>query len=226
MVPGFVTHRGVDPRGCGGDSQGQTPTAQRQGRSPRVRGRPPPACGRSSHSGSIPAGAGETLSHTIVTHSGRVDPRGCGGDPAGLTSEQWAGGRSPRVRGRLEVDRIREADAGSIPAGAGETPICAQPTSAPRVDPRGCGGDGMTPSRADHLRGRSPRVRGRPSTVQRCAFRSGSIPAGAGETAVPAFVMRCRRVDPRGCGGDRATAAEEKLAQGRSPRVRGRRNQR
>ncbi len=50
----------VDPRGCGGDRRHESKREFRAGRSPRVRGRQQAALQQVRHTGSIPAGAGET----------------------------------------------------------------------------------------------------------------------------------------------------------------------
>ena len=54
---------------------------------------------------SIPAGAGETPDQLIRNNQMEVDPRGCGGDEATRRLSLVAGGRSPRVRGRLPLHR-------------------------------------------------------------------------------------------------------------------------
>ena len=91
----------VDPRGCGGDGNGQYLAEQARGRSPRVRGRR----GRCVHIiesyRSIPAGAGETALQNDKRIYKRVDPRGCGGDDCAFDRRENRRGRSPRVRGRL-----------------------------------------------------------------------------------------------------------------------------
>ena len=110
-----------------------------------------------------------------------------------------------------------------IPAGAGET-IIAVTTEKPRkVDPRGCGGDAAPVNAPRENKGGSPRVRGRRLRWFVGIEWPGWIPAGAGETR-PVFISRpARKVDPRGCGGDVLEDLVGDLAEGGSPRVRGRR---
>ena len=151
----------VDPRGCGGDAKPITRSKTVWGRSPRVRGRPLSRTAPSAPSGSIPAGAGETVIQPSLDFFRRVDPRGCGGDRACAMRKPKRAGRSPRVRGRLESMQSSEIDDGSIPAGAGETPKKIERSEDIQVDPRGCGGDLNAPPIATRRAGRSPRVRGR-----------------------------------------------------------------
>jgi hypothetical protein len=91
----------VDPRVCGGDATDAMRQAERDGRSPRVRGRPWPRAGTGRSTGSIPACAGETLGPDNGTGENGVDPRVCGGDYLPAFSLSTTLGRSPRVRGRL-----------------------------------------------------------------------------------------------------------------------------
>ena len=97
--------------------------------------------GMSSGRGSIPAGAGETPRNRPAARCWRVDPRGCGGDAGKGVAYVYIRGRSPRVRGRRDKPNICHAPVGSIPAGAGETPLEKMCDAVFRVDPRGCGGD-------------------------------------------------------------------------------------
>ena len=192
------------------------------GRSPRVRGRPSFVCAVRRGLWSIPAGAGETVPGSGKTYYVAVDPRGCGGDASSVVWGEAAGGRSPRVRGRPMWLLRFPAMGRSIPAGAGETfSLDAQGRSS-GVDPRGCGGDHHSTSPVAGTNGRSPRVRGRQTTVKKQVPPDGSIPAGAGETLLRIFFFIVAMVDPRGCGGDRWWTNATASGRGRSPRVRGR----
>ena len=113
--------------------------------------------------------------------------------------------------------------AGSIPAGAGETSFTSSGNEAYGVDPRGCGGDVEGTRVATCCQGRSPRVRGRQQSIESDLRPQRSIPAGAGETDDQRCDGNGKRVDPRGCGGDRASMRVLSTTPGRSPRVRGRR---
>ena len=69
-------------------------------------------------------------------------------------------------------------------------------------------------------------MRGRLLQAAICRVPVRSIPAGAGETWARRAGTRARQVDPRGCGGDQADDLGKALLRGRSPRVRGRHEQR
>ena len=106
------------------------------------------------------------------------------------------------MRGRLPYEYESKVPDGSIPAGAGETIPAKFLIDKLKVDPRGCGGDGVITSLATMGIGRSPRVRGRRGQSG-CRVRTGgSIPAGAGETLAQIVFIGIDQVDPRGCGGD------------------------
>ena len=126
--------------------------------------------------------------------------------------------RSPHVRGRPDTWDAASAAAGSIPACAGETRTAGCGHGLDEVDPRVCGGDGRSFSRAEYPAGRSPRVRGRLFTQSSQLAAMRSIPACAGETC--ASITRCGwcRVDPRVCGGDGIDPTEGERIKGRSPR--------
>ena len=95
--------------------------------------------------------------------------------------QHWAAGLSPRVRGNPDKAYAALADAGSIPACAGE-PECSDGKSIQRaVYPRVCGGTPGAPSKRLPEAGLSPRVRGNRRSMGICQIRTGSIPACAGE---------------------------------------------
>ena len=111
---------------------------------------------------------------------------------------------------------------GPIPAGAGETAIKEAKASTSRAYPRGCGGDFRSRESYPRSAGLSPRVRGRPLSRLVGRVRRGPIPAGAGETRARRLVHGRIWAYPRGCGGDVKENDGNGLAQGLSPRVRGR----
>ena len=193
----------------------------RQGLSPRVRGNLEVGVPVGRERGSIPAGAGEPFIRPRSSPDQRVYPRGCGGtaSPAqrGLIEE----GLSPRVRGNpVGVLRVELRD-GSIPAGAGEPGAVCPPRQNPKVYPRGCGGTREWRDMRRRTEGLSPRVRGNPHSRSNRALTRGSIPAGAGEPAIPGVREFLERVYPRGCGGTPAAWRGWSRPAGLSPRVRG-----
>ena len=130
----------VDPRACGGAPALSVIVASNGGRSPRVRGSPLLSRLTVWLSWSIPARAGEPTPTQSHWRPLGVDPRACGGADRWNDPFSCFMGRSPRVRGSQVVGQCPEADAGSIPARAGEPASQAAVTSALKVDPRACGG--------------------------------------------------------------------------------------
>ncbi len=211
----------VDPRVCGGAPFATVPGVHHQGRSPRVRGSRATKTPPSIRGGSIPACAGEPLSHRGREGPSRVDPRVCGGADS---TRQWPGtdrGRSPRVRGSPDHARTEHHRVGSIPACAGEPTSSCAVMQVGEVDPRVCGGAFSARILAAQAGGRSPRVRGSRLRRRELRLLRGSIPACAGEPGRRPRSERRRRVDPRVCGGATKINNTCLRAWGRSPRVRG-----
>ena len=211
----------VYPRGCGGARVLMGHLSSASGLSPRVRGSPflgrRPAPGH----GSIPAGAGEPGSSSGNMTGKWVYPRGCGGAVYAEVSGGFDVGLSPRVRGSRQVVIAHSARPGSIPAGAGEPGQRRAGQRLAGVYPRGCGG-AITGRRAcQFLQGLSPRVRGSRRMARLAQRAQGSIPAGAGEPAISASLVHCKRVYPRGCGGAPSKLTHALTGEGLSPRVRG-----
>ena len=146
----------------------------------------------------------------------------CGGDSWPVSPLCVAQGPSPRVRGRPHRWTGSKRSRGSIPACAGETRSGPLLPWDARVHPRVCGGDLAKTLTGTQKSGPSPRVRGRPRPIDCRARRGGSIPACAGETLSGTLNAVTSRVHPRVCGGDRSSVCSSVLAQGPSPRVRGR----
>ena len=213
--------RWVDPRVCGGAMIGQNDIMQEVGRSPRVRGslhRPGAAL---QDFGSIPACAGEPGSAWQARTAHRVDPRVCGG--AGDIDDLFGElrGRSPRVRGSLDIVAPPREPHRSIPACAGEPLPPQSPGCAAEVDPRVCGGAMHLSGTSEKILGRSPRVRGSLSGVLPWGFPYRSIPACAGEPQTFCLCTPLSAVDPRVCGGASTRPPSSPSWMGRSPRVRG-----
>ena len=191
----------VDPRACGGAMPPDSVCECPKGRSPRVRGSPPSMSACVSFLRSIPARAGEPRVEAGEARPRLVDPRACGGAARSSSNVIPRWGRSPRVRGSQLHALLDTTDLGSIPARAGGARSCAASSST--------------------REGRSPRVRGSPRMVDLGRHHLGSIPARAGEPASRCFHPSAPGVDPRACGGARATTAMWLILMGRSPRVRG-----
>ena len=122
----------------------------------------------------------------------------------------------------VSVDPV-EADAGSIPAHAGEPPDSRRTGTAAGVYPRACGGT-MEEIRARRKAGGlSPRMRGNPFDHVRGEAVLGSIPAHAGEPPASVPEAAIRGVYPRACGGTTPQWSPPVLSAGLSPRMRGNR---
>ena len=172
------------------------------GSSPRVRGRPSWRSTPYGGAGLIPASAGQTAYAGQVCASPTAHPRECGADPDWSCTDEGAAGSSPRVRGRRQPRLDNGASHGLIPASAGQTPFDVKDSSNNWAHPRECGADykgivfNMRPL------GSSPRVRGRRSPPTGNSWRSGLIPASAGQTAGDYRRGHVHRAHPRECGAD------------------------
>ena len=175
----------VYPRVCGGTAHGVCPASASCGLSPRVRGNPADACGILIPSGSIPACAGEPSSPSRGPSQGRVYPRVCGGTVGTATGSMYGYGLSPRVRGNPASDSIAASPHGSIPACAGEPPICHLLVRNHWVYPRVCGGTRLYAAMTSSIAGLSPRVRGNRLAFSAPGGLERSIPACAGEPVLP-----------------------------------------
>ena len=170
---------------------------------------------------SIPARAGETALLIRSVRDTRVHPRACGGNSGKGSWRPACRGPSPRVRGKPAVGVALMAVARSIPARAGETLGRWGFVASKGVHPRACGGNHRQLPGPGHLRGPSPRVRGkrRPGAVRE--RHRGSIPARAGETLGRAGRRAAGEVHPRACGGNSGRIRRPSSRAGPSPRVRG-----
>ncbi len=89
------------------------------------------------------------------------------------------------------------------------------------VHPRGCGEHIQLFGNDINFIGSSPRVRGTLLYPPTSGGRPRFIPAGAGNTGLPARIPARRSVHPRGCGEHGAPSSDPRQALGSSPRVRG-----
>ena len=150
-----------------------------------------------------------------------VYPRVCGGTGRVIPERKGEFGLSPRVRGNRQRQTSVIAEAGSIPACAGEPLARFRFVLSYQVYPRVCGGTGGQVRRRRHAEGLSPRVRGNPTDSPLSSWPGGSIPACAGEPELRTINALALRVYPRVCGGTDLEAANALADDGLSPRVRG-----
>ena len=175
----------VYPRVCGGTTVGDLVAVATEGLSPRVRGNLGAWPDGDGRRGSIPACAGEPPLDWCGRRRPRVYPRVCGGTPHSVDAALYYDGLSPRVRGNQRRPGSIGLTGRSIPACAGEPNEIRQWASLLWVYPRVCGGTSRDEFLGHSCSGLSPRVRGNPVGdlgSHRCLR---SIPACAGEPALP-----------------------------------------
>ena len=211
--------RRVYPRVCGGTRRAVISQGSKTGLSPRVRGNRFARRSAASCRGSIPACAGEPVTCSHWSVAPEVYPRVCGGTRSAGVIVMLARGLSPRVRGNHVKGARPGAQAGSIPACAGER--LPAPRSALRVYPRVCGGTIYRCASRSTLPGLSPRVRGNLRVAVCVRVGAGSIPACAGEPVYFPETGVMVGVYPRVCGGTTWRAFSLSSSRGLSPRVRG-----
>ena len=135
-------------------------------------------------------------------------------------------GSSPRVRGKHAHRASRTDFHGLIPACAGKTRGPKSRTGRVPAHPRVCG-ENLTPSgRLVIDGGSSPRVRGKPLTLEGCVQAGRLIPACAGKTAAGSTRRPRRPAHPRVCGENALSDMGAYTGDGSSPRVRGKPAQR
>ena len=186
-----------------------------------MRGTPKRALCRSLTVRIIPADAGNTRYHTVMSDQAKDHPRGCGEHTVLKTKALSYKGSSPRMRGTLyrrvrmiQKDRI-------IPADAGNTFICSFGWVAGWDHPRGCGEHDINTTPFTGAHGSSPRMRGTQASSWFPKPQHWIIPADAGNTH---FQRKPRLKDgdhPRGCGEHSWSVNRVLTVTGSSPRMRG-----
>ena len=132
-------------------------------------------------------------------------------------------GSSPRVRGKPAARQTLARIQGLIPACAGKTSVTLRLLPRSGAHPRVCG---ENPREAAPIRaevGSSPRVRGKPTVLERTLSDVGLIPACAGKTSRGVTFNADSPAHPRVCGENFTTHVLPALQSGSSPRVRGKR---
>ena len=211
----------VYPRVCGGSVVLGILGLAWWGLSPRVRGKPIIARISAPWARSIPACAGEAPKPETAATRRWVYPRVCGGSARGADVIECPEGLSPRVRGKPVWGGGLGDGGRSIPACAGEARMGRMRRSICWVYPRVCGGSGALPGSELAWAGLSPRVRGKPIRLGIALAPFRSIPAYAGEASASSGAMAGNKVYPRVCGGSLSSSGAYSLADGLSPRVRG-----
>ena len=151
----------VYPRVCGGSQRPIEKDWGNDGLSPRVRGKLSKSHPFFASPRSIPACAGEAKKHIVLSSSGAVYPRVCGGSAVADTVTPLGNGLSPRVRGKLVGPGPGPRLHRSIPACAGEAGRPWPWPASASVYPRVCGGSRRRAGLGWGGPGLSPRVRGK-----------------------------------------------------------------
>ncbi|SHG87522.1 hypothetical protein SAMN05444320_115101 [Streptoalloteichus hindustanus] len=171
----------------------------------------------------IPACAGPTAPSAPIRGVLWTHPRVRGADPPPLDPPLRLDGSSPRVRGRLDLDRAYATLRRLIPARAGPTMPPAEHEVPRWAHPRACGADVRVVAVREYEGGSSPRVRGRRLPQDRQGVVERLIPARAGPTGTAPAGSRPPRAHPRVRGADAGGQLSVLPTAGSSPRARGRR---
>ena len=233
--------RGPSPRGRGNPSPGSPGSAARRtipawagepyppprrpclilGPSPRGRGNLRVIHCPTHRTGTIPAWAGEPAENRVADFLGGDHPRVGGGTATAAGERLVDRGPSPRGRGNLTRRSAANPLERTIPAWAGEPGRAREGRGLERDHPRVGGGTGVTRPHLGLPQGPSPRGRGNPSSPSRARRGSGTIPAWAGEPAMPTCRIRTGTDHPRVGGGTMQLARYGPGGWGPSPRGRG-----
>ena len=171
--------------------------------------------------GIIPAYAGNTSSSCTYLPSYGDHPRVCGEHTIQAVLRGVRMGSSPRMRGTLHIITVRQDRCGIIPAYAGNTYRSAGSLPWPWDHPRVCGEHTSAPTMAKCAEGSSPRMRGTPRRNGEMRHAGGIIPAYAGNTCCPSFLLQLRWDHPRVCGEHALLEPFDAAFAGSSPRMRG-----
>ena len=214
------SNRGIIPA-CAGNTRGSTPSAPSRrdhprvcgehketsngfaviaGSSPRVRGTQLRVVEDAPCLGIIPACAGNTSYDKNAGDATGDHPRVCGEHVQGPVLFGHLPGSSPRVRGTQEAAGLSAVLRGIIPACAGNTEFRRMLMISARDHPRVCGEHSSPFQSRFSPAGSSPRVRGTLEYLPDGGWKTGIIPACAGNTC-PCSPIRVSSGDhPRVCG--------------------------
>ena len=191
------------------------------GSSPRVRGKHDAAEDEQGVGGLIPACAGKTGSTSCPTARAAAHPRVCGENGPLFRLRGDYNGSSPRVRGKRAPVLGWGSRRGLIPACAGKTASPPRTPNPSGAHPRVCGENHRLAAGIEDAGGSSPRVRGKPQHRAAPPLHTRLIPACAGKTIRPPTWRPLPRAHPRVCGENIYSPLLMTVAEGSSPRVRG-----
>ena len=134
------------------------------GSPPRMRGKPLKRVPALRRKGITPADAGKTIDAIALALYERDHPRGCGENISKAVDFGGERGSPPRMRGKLNVFRIRRGQKRITPADAGKTAASTVTLLIYGDHPRGCGENIVLWRPAVARRGSPPRMRGKHGT--------------------------------------------------------------
>ena len=171
----------------------------------------------------IPAYAGKTGHAEHLTQQAREHPRVCGENSLPRVPHRNCPGTSPRMRGKPGLPRPGQQLIRNIPAYAGKTGILENASSHASEHPRVCGENLTIVSTSPPMRGTSPRMRGKLFTTSMLTGAIRNIPAYAGKTKHTCHNAHVSAEHPRVCGENHRVKLAREVAEGTSPRMRGKR---
>ena len=172
----------------------------------------------------IPAHAGQTRRDISTSGRSPDHPRACGANGKISSKTMVRTGSSPRMRGKLRVERGRDDKIRIIPAHAGQTHGRRYMADRTPDHPRACGAN-STKYNARHMpTGSSPRMRGKPLRFLVFDPCGRIIPAHAGQTTAATPRSRAFPDHPRACGANESSVYARSARIGSSPRMRGKRS--
>ena len=171
----------------------------------------------------IPAHAGQTRRDISTSGRSPDHPRACGANGKISSKTMVRTGSSPRMRGKLRVERGRDDKIRIIPAHAGQTHGRRYMADRTPDHPRACGAN-STKYNARHMpTGSSPRMRGKPLRFLVFDPCGRIIPAHAGQTRARSRRPYPPTDHPRACGANYNGTYSTFDDLGSSPRMRGKR---
>ena len=209
------------PRACGANSLPMTFIIDRNGSSPRMRGKLGHVHDRAGEARIIPAHAGQTFRRSASCTRWPDHPRACGANACATSSDISRSGSSPRMRGKLELRKQPDGRVRIIPAHAGQTPTSPSEAPATSDHPRACGANPLSLSHRAVTPGSSPRMRGKLVPGRSLMAWPRIIPAHAGQTACLPWFRVSKSDHPRACGANQDKLNTVKSINGSSPRMRG-----
>ena len=176
--------RRAHPRVCGENFSSVYSRLIPSGSSPRVRGKLLETLAGTMRSRLIPACAGKTRARADLQSTEPAHPRVCGENSENCHSCFLFPGSSPRVRGKRGDLKSQIRRRRLIPACAGKAHFQRYKEGFQRAHPRVCGENGQRQADSPSTTGSSPRVRGKPTVLERTLRGRGLIPACAGKTNI------------------------------------------